>query len=42
MKRRPLTARSSRKIFRRTSKVNKKNHLGGIHMNGIMRGGIRL
>jgi hypothetical protein len=41
MKRRPLSARSSRKIFRKGSKVNRKNALAGVGMAGIMRGGIR-
>ena len=42
MKRRPLSKHSSRKIFRRGNKINKKNALGGVSMHGIMRGGIRL
>lgn len=42
MKRRPLSAKSSRRIFRKGSKVNRKNSLGGVQMHGIMRGGIRL
>lgn len=39
MKRRPMSARSSKKSFRRGSKVNRKN---GQSRGGIMRGGIRL
>lgn len=35
MKRRPMSARSSRKTFRRGTKVNRKNHMMA------MRGGIR-
>lgn len=38
MKRRPMTNKSSRKVFRAGSKVNKKN---GLRSSGIMRGGIR-
>ena len=40
MKRKALSARTSRKIFRKGSKVNKKNGLGTVS-TGIMRGGIR-
>jgi len=36
MKRKPISARTSRKIFRRGSKVHRKNGL-----TGMMRGGIR-
>lgn len=42
MKRKAMSARKSRKIFRKGSKVHKKNGLGGVGMSGIMRGGIRL
>lgn len=35
MKRRPMSARASRRTFRRGSKVHRKNHLS------VMRGGIR-
>lgn len=40
MKRRPLSARTSRKIFKKGSKVNRKNALAGVR-TGVMRGGIR-
>jgi len=40
MKRRPMTNKSSRKSFRRGSKVNKKNGLNSTS-GAIMRGGIR-
>lgn len=40
-KRRPMSARSSRKVFRRGSKVHKKNTLATGAQSGLMRGGIR-
>jgi hypothetical protein len=40
MKRRRLSARKSRKVFRRGSKVHRKNSLNST-AGGIMRGGIR-
>lgn len=42
MKRRPMSKRSSRAVFRKGSRVHKKNGLAGVNMVGIMRGGIRL
>lgn len=41
MKRKAMSARASRKSFRKGSKVHRKNNLGGVAMTGIMRGGIR-
>lgn len=40
MKRRKMSARSSRRVFRRGSKVHRKNGLNST-AGGIMRGGIR-
>lgn len=40
MKRRPMSNRSSRKVFRRGSRVHRKNSLNST-AGGIMRGGIR-
>lgn len=40
MKRRPLSKRSSRKIFKKGSKPHPKNNLAST-AKGIMRGGIR-
>jgi len=40
MKRRPMSKHSSRKVFRRGSKVHRKNMLSAT-AGGIMRGGIR-
>lgn len=42
MKRKVLSVRSSRRIFRKGNKVAKKNRYAGVGMQGIMRGGIRL
>lgn len=40
-KRKAISARTSRKIFRKGTKVNKKNSLAGATGMGVMRGGIR-
>lgn len=40
MKRKPMSKYSSRKVFRRGSKVNRKNALNST-AGGLMRGGIR-
>lgn len=40
MKRRAMSARSSRKVFRKGAKTHPKNSLASTG-NGIMRGGIR-
>lgn len=41
MKRRPLSAKSSRRIFRKGAKSNPRNGVSSVR-NGVMRGGIRL
>lgn len=41
MKRRPISNKISRKLFKRGTKVHKKNALRGAGLSGIMRGGIR-
>lgn len=40
MKRRPMSKHTSRKVFRRTSKLHRKNAMNST-AGGIMRGGIR-
>jgi len=40
MKRRRMSGRTSRKVFRKGSRVHRKNSLNST-ANGIMRGGIR-